>query len=117
MKFLANENFPLNSLKILEQNGVIIKRVDQIRVGMDDNEVLKVALDEKRILLTFDKDFGEKIFKDRRECYGIILIRIKPKSTEYIAERIRNVLNNIKEIKKKFIVIEEDRVRVRNLKG
>jgi predicted nuclease of predicted toxin-antitoxin system len=63
MKLLANENFPLSSVKILKDSGF-----DMICVGIDfsgilDSEVMQIAMDQKRTILTFDRDYGELIFK------------------------------------------------------
>jgi predicted nuclease of predicted toxin-antitoxin system len=49
---------------------------DQAR-GIDDDEILRIALENERILTTMDKDFGEKIFREKRAHYGVILLRLK----------------------------------------
>lgn len=36
-----------------------------------------MALDEGRILITNDKDFGEKVFRDGRPHCGVILLRFE----------------------------------------
>jgi predicted nuclease of predicted toxin-antitoxin system len=49
---------------------------DQAR-GIDDDEILRIALENERILTTMDKDFGEKIFREKRAHYGVILLQLK----------------------------------------
>jgi predicted nuclease of predicted toxin-antitoxin system len=49
---------------------------DQAR-GIDDDEILRIALENERILITMDKDFGEKIFREKRAHYGVILLQLK----------------------------------------
>jgi predicted nuclease of predicted toxin-antitoxin system len=45
--------------------------------GSNDEEVLEIAMKEERILITFDKDFGELAFKKGLPAAcGIILFRV-----------------------------------------
>jgi len=76
MKFLANENFPLFSVKILESAGFDIKSIGQDYAGILDSEVMEIAIKEQRTILTFDRDYGELIFKKGyRPTNGVIYLR------------------------------------------
>lgn len=44
--------------------------------GMADNAILDKAFNEKWIIVTNDKDFGEMIFRERRPHCGVILLRL-----------------------------------------
>lgn len=62
MRFLANENFPLDAVEALRQNGHDVLWIRVESPGISDREVLSRAQAENRILLTFDtfdQDFGE----------------------------------------------------------
>lgn len=59
MRFLANENFPRAAVIALEAAGHDVAWVRMEAPGITDPEVLAWAGREERILLTFDKDFGE----------------------------------------------------------
>jgi len=63
MRFLANENFPLPSIRLLRDNGHFVKSISSDAPGIRDTEVIEIALNEKLIILTFDKDYGEIIFR------------------------------------------------------
>ena len=63
MKLLANENFPLTSVKILKDSGFDIMYIGTGFSGILDPEVMQIAIDQKRTMLTFDRDYGELIFK------------------------------------------------------
>lgn len=80
---------------------------------MSDEEVLKLAQKEGRILITFDRDFGELVFREGVRVKGIILLRFAPRSPEYIATRIESLLKT-KEItfERQFVVVTESRIRV-----
>ena len=59
MRFLANENFPGAAVTALQAAGHDVIWVRIVAPGMTDPDVLAWAVREERILLTFDKDFGE----------------------------------------------------------
>ena len=43
---------------------------------MNDEEIISPSIDESRVIMTFDKDFGELIYRSRRRVLGVILVRI-----------------------------------------
>jgi len=115
MKLLANENIPIGLVNELRNLGYDILRVDEVRKGMKDQEVLDFSLKESRIIITFDKDFGELAVKEKRKATGVILLRMHPESVRYIKERILLLFEKLKELKDKFIVLEEHTIRERKL--
>lgn len=44
--------------------------------GASDVEVLELANREERIMITFDKDFGELVFKEKLIHKGVIFLRL-----------------------------------------
>jgi predicted nuclease of predicted toxin-antitoxin system len=44
--------------------------------GLSDADVITLALRERRLLLTEDKDFGDLVFRRERSVPGVVLIRI-----------------------------------------
>ena len=59
MKFLADENFPAPSIKLLRTKGYEILSVSESFPGITDFEVIQKAKANDSIILTFDKDYGE----------------------------------------------------------
>jgi predicted nuclease of predicted toxin-antitoxin system len=54
--------------------------------GSSDEEILARAQTESRIIVTFDKDFGELAFRSRLPASsGVILFRISAPSSKYVA--------------------------------
>jgi len=70
----------------------------------------------KRLIITFDKDFGELAFRYGlpAQC-GVILFRIPPLSPKHIVRFIVQALNNRDDWSGIFAVIESDRIRIRTL--
>ena len=58
MRFLADENFPGPAIAVLSAAGHDVAWVRMTAPGATDSAV-EWAAREERILLTFDKDFGE----------------------------------------------------------
>jgi predicted nuclease of predicted toxin-antitoxin system len=83
MKFLANENFPLKSILYLKRLGYDISSIGTDYQGIQDFQVMEIAISEERTILTFDRDYGELIFKhNHRPQKGVIYLRIN----DYTAE-------------------------------
>lgn len=60
----------------LKTKGFDVYSVAENSPGITDDEVLKKAVIEKRILITNDKDFGEMIFKNNLPHEGVIFMRL-----------------------------------------
>lgn len=58
MKFLADENIDSPIVEKLRSRGFDVLSVDEYRKGISDDEVLRKAKDEDRVILTFDSDFS-----------------------------------------------------------
>ena len=78
MKLLANENFPTDSYYYLKLKGFDVIAIGIDYSGITDEEVMMLAIKEDRLILTFDKDYGELIFKYgyKPEC-GVIFLRLE----------------------------------------
>jgi predicted nuclease of predicted toxin-antitoxin system len=77
MRFLANENFPGAAIAAIREAGHEVEWVRIAAPGMSDPDVLAWAARDERILLTFDKDFGELARASALpgSC-GIVLFRV-----------------------------------------
>ena len=86
MRFLVDENGGLVVPDWLRSQGHEVFSVYQSARGIDDDEVIRKAFDENWILITSDKDFGDKVFREQRPHRGVILLRIENQlSTNKIA--------------------------------
>jgi predicted nuclease of predicted toxin-antitoxin system len=79
IRLLADENFPKASVLSLRTAGHEVRYVAEDMAGASDRAVLALARSESRYLLTFDRDFGELIYR-RREAAppGVIYFRFLP---------------------------------------
>jgi predicted nuclease of predicted toxin-antitoxin system len=116
MRLLANENVAHSVIRQLRESGHDVLSVKESMAGADDRAVLARAVTEQRVLLTFDKDFGELAFRSKlsAQC-GIILIRITPRGPKEDARRITDILLGRKDWTGAFWVITDLRIRRRPL--
>ncbi len=95
MKLLANENFPLRSVSYLREKGFDIKAIGVESPGIKDREVMEIAMTEDRLILTFDRDYGELIFRHNfRPQQGVIYLRIDEFLPEQPGQLIETLLSN-----------------------
>ena len=84
--------------------------------GCPDEEILARARIDARVLVTFDKDFGELAYRvGLPATCGVVTFRLTPSSPEFVAERAVAVLQSRNDWQGKFVVAEETRVRLRPL--
>jgi len=63
MHFLTNENSPAQSVRRLREDGYTVVSVQEEMPGSHDIAILERACRENLIILTFDKDYGELIYR------------------------------------------------------
>ena len=116
MKFLANENIPYQSVKILRDAGFDIVSVSEEFPSVKDETVILYSTIENRIILTFDRDYGDLIFNHGINfSVGVVYLRI---SSFEPAEPARILLKLFKanlELEGYFTVISENNIRQRKL--
>jgi predicted nuclease of predicted toxin-antitoxin system len=116
MRFLADENFPANAVEAIRERGHDITWIQKVAPGSSDQEVLQLAQAEARIILTFDKDFGELAFRAKLPASsGIVLFRITLPSSEYVARIAVAALEGRSDWTGHFTVIEDNRIRLTQL--
>lgn len=118
MKILANENIPFPSVKLLREAGFDVKSIAESNASIKDNEVLSIAVAEERIILTFDRDYGELIFKYKFvPPPAVVYFRTKGYSPEDAALLL---LSRIKTdnltLVNYFTVIDEEGIRQRKIR-
>lgn len=80
--------------------------------GISDSELLGKANDENWILITNDKDFGEKIYREGQPHRGVIFLRLSDERSASKINAIDKLLENYREkLPGAFVVVTETRVR------
>jgi len=116
VRFLADENFPRPALEALRDAGLDVVWIADSHSGATDIEVLELCMAQRRVLLTFDKDFGELAFVKGlpAEC-GIVLFRIAPQSPKEIAVIALSAIQHQPSWSGYFSVVTRKQIRMRPL--
>jgi predicted nuclease of predicted toxin-antitoxin system len=113
IKLLADENFPLASVEILEKAKYNILSISKSHWGISDIEIIKLSNQEERLILTFDRDFGQLIFKeDLIPKNGVFYFRLQKFSPLLPAQIVLDLLSRPDfEIRETITVIEDNFIR------
>lgn len=114
---LANENVPLGSVRYLRALGHDILFITEFSPGVTDLTVLELAVAQQRILLTFDRDYGELLFLRHLPIPpAVILLRFDPMYPDEAGEIVANLLSSSASgLDGFFVVLDRDRLRKRAL--
>ena len=116
MRLCANENVPGDCVSALRQRGHDVLWVRESARGSGDDAVLARAQAEARLLITFDKDFGELVFRrGKTASRGIVLFRLRKPSPDFVARRVPQILESTTEWEGHFAVVDEHSIRLRPL--
>lgn len=113
MRILADENFPRIAVEELRSRGHdVIWVCDELR-GSSDKMLLDFAQMEGRVVITFDKDFGELAFRHGlpASC-GVMLFRLTPVLPQRLAAIIVSALESRQNWDGLFSVVEDTCIRI-----
>ena len=113
MRILANENVAGETIAALRRLGLDVASIAADAAGASDKEVLQRATDEDRIVVTFDKDFGELAFREGLPAStGVILLRVQAKDPMSLTQIVVAALESRDDWAGHFSVIENQRLRM-----
>ena len=117
MEFLANENVPIASISLLRQTPHKILSVYEEMPGASDRAIMAKAHKESLIILTFDRDYGELIFKYQADPPGgLVHFRFDPENPEEPAAILLSLLRGDSiQLQGKYTVLTRERIRQRPL--
>ena len=118
LRFLLNANLSHETAEFLNNLGHDAKIVAQFGLERaEDTEIVKKAIGEKRIILTFDLDFGKIFYFSSRKKFSVIVLKLRDQTVESVNETLDWVLKTKllekKEFKNSLIIVQERRIRVR----
>ena len=112
MRFLVDECTGPAVGRWLRQHGHEVLSVYEEARGADDEDVVRKAFAENRILITNDKDFGEKVYRLKRPHRGIVLLRLDDETTRNKINALERLLNAFgAELADRFVVVTDTQVR------
>jgi len=113
MRFLVDECVGPGVAHWLREQAYDVSCVYEQSRGISDGEVLKLSVQQDRILITNDKDFGEMIYREQRPHKGIILLRITDPRLDATINALRRLLtNHAPRLANAFVVVTETAIRI-----
>ncbi|MBK8981543.1 MAG: DUF5615 family PIN-like protein [Ignavibacteria bacterium] len=117
LKFLVDVGVGKKVETFLYESGHDIKSIRQIDHRMKDSQILKLANEEKRTIITMDKDFGELVFNSGMSHYGVLLLRLDDSDGEEKVEIIKEIFTKYESsIRSNFCVYQNSRLRIKKVK-
>ena len=114
LKFLADESLEYSIVLWLREQGYDVVAVAEDFPSVEDEKILEKAVQENRIIVTNDKDFGDLVFLNKLHHKGIILLRFRTEKLETKIKFLKSFLKNYSDkISNKFTVIDESKIRIR----
>ncbi|RMG64489.1 MAG: hypothetical protein D6715_09660 [Calditrichaeota bacterium] len=112
MRFLVDECIgPAVAEWLREQGHEVFSVYDEAR-GLDDEAIIKKASAENWILITNDKDFGEKIYREGHPHRGVILLRLEDQRSIMKIKVLRQLFQDYGDrLSDRFVVVTETNVR------
>jgi predicted nuclease of predicted toxin-antitoxin system len=112
MRFLVDESTGPAVAEWLRENGHEVFSVFNEARGMRDVDIIQKAFTDNWILVTNDKDFGEKVYRERQPHKGIVLLRLEDERAFVKIEIIGRLLENYADrLSGQFVVVTESSVR------
>jgi predicted nuclease of predicted toxin-antitoxin system len=113
MRFLADESCDFAVVRALRRVGHDVKAVTESKPRAPDDEVLTLAVREKRVLLTEDKDFGQLVYADQRATAGVVFLRFPAATRKQIAHDVLQLVRRSgQRLAGRFVVLQPGRVRL-----
>jgi predicted nuclease of predicted toxin-antitoxin system len=117
MRFLADQDVYAITIGFLKALGHDVASATQLGLAQaDDAELLRIAKQQDRLLVTRDRDFGALVFIQGGGP-GVIYLRILPSTQNAVHAELERLLKQYteQELQSSFVVVEPGRHRIRKL--
>lgn len=109
MKVLTDENIKKSIFILLKRMDIDVLSINDIKKGISDDEVLEIALEKQRVLVTSDKGFVYKLKKINH--YGVIWLKTAPKyHEEALKKLIPRIINE--DLSNKIYTVSKDKYTI-----
>jgi predicted nuclease of predicted toxin-antitoxin system len=92
MRFLADESCDFSVVRALRAAGHDVSAIAEVSPREEDDDVRERAVNDDRLLITEDKDFGQLVYAGMRSTGGVIFIRYPARARRNLAEAVVEVV-------------------------
>lgn len=112
MRFLVDECTGPRVAQWLRACGHEVFSVFDEARGLQDVDVIRKAYADNWILITNDKDFGEKVYRERYPHHGIVLLRLDDERAVCKIDALHRLLDDHADrLAEQFVVVTDTQVR------
>jgi predicted nuclease of predicted toxin-antitoxin system len=113
MRFLADESCDFRVVRALRAAGHDVKAVIEGTPGAEDAAVIEMAVRERRIFVTEDRDFGQLVYASAKPVSGVILLRFPSGARDNLPSMVVDLADKYGEkLSERFIVLQPGRIRL-----
>jgi len=113
-RLLADENIPARAIDALRDAGCDVLSIREHAPESADDEVLRIAVAQGRILLTFDRDYGELIFGQRHAAPpSVFYFRTFPVGPREVSDAVLSLLADAESIDDSMVIVSRSGIRRR----
>lgn len=114
VKFLTDVGVGKKVEGWLAENGYDVEAIRDLDPRMSDQEILSIAIQDIRLVITMDKDFGEMVYHAGQQHTGVLLLRLEEASGEEKMRVVAEIVSgHADKLAGKFSVYQKGRLRIR----
>ena len=114
LRLVVDESTGRAVAEFLRGSGCDVVDVSETMPEADDADILSFAVQEERVVVTNDKDFGELVFRSGRIHAGVFLFRLEDESAANRLRMAAITLNRYgRQLAGSFTVVTEKTIRIR----
>lgn len=113
MRFLADESCDFSVVRALRAAGHDVVAVAELSPRAEDQMVIDLAVDEGRMLLTEDKDFGQFVHANRRATGAVLFLRFPARARAGLPKAVVELVRRRgQRLIGRFVFVQPGRVRI-----
>jgi predicted nuclease of predicted toxin-antitoxin system len=113
LRFLADECCDYAAVRALRSAGHEVETISELAPKAEDGQVMDLAANQGRILVTEDKDFGQLVYAAARHASGVILLRFPGNARGAIGPALVSAVERLGEhLYGSFVVVRPGNLRI-----
>jgi predicted nuclease of predicted toxin-antitoxin system len=113
VKFLADESCAGPVIVALREAGHDVLAIAEVATGVADDQVMERAANEKRVVITEDRDFGELVYARGSSPAGVIFVKFHSRARRGKPMAVLEAVAKLgARLQAGFVVVEPGRVRI-----
>jgi predicted nuclease of predicted toxin-antitoxin system len=116
LKFMVDVGVGKKVERWLREAGYDVAAVREIDPRAGDREILKLAVEDSRIVLTMDKDFGELVYRLGKAHTGVLVLRMEDADGDEKTNIVKDILlQHADKLEGNFCVYKDGTLRISRL--